>query len=275
MSHEVRHRALQTAARAKPGPGTLTTICLHIARGEEPDLDVDALTARMAELSERVRSRFGDEGGRPWRAVQKVLSEDEGFAGDETSYGHPDNSYLHRVLDRRRGLPILLSVLWVEVARGAGFSASGVALPGHFIARIGDGNERTFVDPFRGGAPISRDAALRLGAAAAGGGSPDPAWLEPAAPHGIAVRMLNNLVNAYDRTGDAVRMERVLSDQLALCPGDGRLLVRRGDVRAQLGDGTGALLDLNEALVRLEDGPLFRHAHALAARLARTRESFN
>lgn len=275
MMQDTRRRDLVDVVRAPPLVGGLTEACLLIARGEYPDLSVDHFLAETARLSARVRSKLDTEGGRPWRVLQGVLAHEEDFAGDEADYGHPDNSYLNRVFERRRGLPILLAVVWIEVARGARVPAEGVGLPGHFIARVGEGDETMFVDPFHRGQPMSRAEALRVGVAATHGQPADPAWLEPVAPRAIVARVLNNLVETYDRRGEPERMERVLSDQLALRPGDGRLLVRRGDVRSQIGDADGALLDLNEALLRLEDGPLFRHAHELASRLARLRTSWN
>jgi regulator of sirC expression with transglutaminase-like and TPR domain len=275
LNHETRRRDLATCVRRNASPSALADAAWLIAQGEYPELDVAAGTGRLIVLGERVRARLADEGGRPWRVLHGVLGQEEDFTGDEATYGHPDNSYLNRVLERKRGLPILLSVIWVAVAHAAGIPAAGIGLPGHFIARVGEGNEEAFIDPFRRGLPVSRDEALRLGAAAAGGAPADPAWLQPQAAGDVAFRILTNLSNAYDRSGDAARLERVLSDQLALQPREGRLLVRRGDVRATLGDTTGALLDLNEALIALEDGPLFKHAHGLATRLARSRISEN
>jgi regulator of sirC expression with transglutaminase-like and TPR domain len=103
-------------------------------------------------------------------------------------YDNPDNSMLDLVLARRRGLPILLSVVYVEVARRAGIPLRGVGLPGHFVVGHFGCDPPMLLDPFNGGDPIdppSADASLR-----------------PWSSHEIAWRMLNNLLGAYQRRGD-------------------------------------------------------------------------
>jgi regulator of sirC expression with transglutaminase-like and TPR domain len=276
VSHDDRRRALAKLARDPARTGCLVEGCLLIAQGETPDLGFDHCVAEVARLAAHVKVILENDGGRPWRALQFALGKQADFCGDRATYDDPENSYLDRVLARKRGLPILLSVLWVEVARGAGIPAEGIGLPGHFLARIGEGNETTFVDPFDRGLPVSRDDAMRRAATAVGEADRrDPAWLEPVDPKAIFTRVLANLVNAYARRGDDLRLERTLGDLLALRPGEGSLLAKRGEARQQLGDVPGALLDLNEALTRLDGGPLFDRAYELARKLARMRESQN
>jgi regulator of sirC expression with transglutaminase-like and TPR domain len=136
-------------------------------------------------------------------ACRQVLGGAEGFRGDQARYDHPDNSMLDLVLTRRRGLPILLSVVYVEVARRAGVGLAGVGLPGHFIVGHFGADPPVLLDPFAAGAPVS--------AAAAG-----ETLLRPWGPHEIALRMLNNLVAAYDRRGDLTRALRAATMRLSL-----------------------------------------------------------
>jgi Transglutaminase-like superfamily len=122
------------------------------------------------------------------RACGELLGARHGFAGDRERYDDPDNSMLDRVLERRRGLPILLSVVYVEVARRAGVALAGVGLPGHYVVGHFGADPPMLMDPFAGGEPLE----VR---------QPDP-LVRPWSPHETAMRMLNNLVGSFQRRGD-------------------------------------------------------------------------
>jgi regulator of sirC expression with transglutaminase-like and TPR domain len=212
----------------------------------------------------------------PWRALAEVLGRSEGFRGSGADYDNPENSYLNRVLAQHHGLPILLSVLWIEVARGASIPARGIGLPGRFIVEIGRGPHARLVDPFSGGRQLSVSEALEFAVQATG----DPSLragdvLRPATPREVMLRVLTNLANAYDKRGDVKRELRVVSDQLALVPANARLLARRGDLRARQDDVHGGLEDMNRALARLPAGDAFERVRESARQLARLRESEN
>ncbi len=276
MNHVERRAALAVATHDGDRPGQLAKACLLIARGEYPHLDPDGPREELRLLSTDLRDALEHDASSPWQSLAELLAGREGFAGDRETYDDPHNSYVNDVLERRRGLPILLSVVWVEVARGAGLVADGVALPGHFIASVGTGDRRRLVDPFSGGRLLSADEALRIGVAAVGDErDPDPAWLAPAAPASIVLRVLENLAGTYARRGDSERLERVVSDQIALEPGDAKLLVRRADARLDLGDRDGGLDDLNGALARAAPGRFFEQLRERARLLARLTVSEN
>ncbi len=118
---------------------------------------------------------------------KEILGGVHRFEGDRKHYDDPQNSMLDVVLERRRGLPILLSVVYIEAARRAGIALSGVGLPGHFVVGYFGAGEPLLLDPFDGGRPISVS------------GAPDA--LRPWLPDEIAMRMLNNLVSSYTRRG--------------------------------------------------------------------------
>jgi len=120
-------------------------------------------------------------------ACAEVLGTVHGFEGDRRQYDDPQNSMLDVVLQRRRGLPILLSVVYIETARRAGIALSGVGLPGHFVVGNFGAGEPLLLDPFDGGRPISVSEA--------------PDALRPWLPDEIAMRMLNNLVSSFTRRG--------------------------------------------------------------------------
>lgn len=276
VSLDARSTELAALVARDREPWALARACLAVARGEYPALDERANLAELERLAAAVRVQREEAGHPPWRALRNALAREAGFLGDLETYDHPDNSHLNRVLERRRGLPILLSVVWVEAGRAAGLATEGVGLPGHFLAQVGQGDEAMLVDPFAGGLPISRDDALRRGAAALGpGGRPDPQWLAPAGVRSVVTRVLNNLAGTHGRQGDSGRLARVLTDLLALHPTDAALLAQRGEALGRVGEVSQALADLNEALRVLPPGPAFDRAHRTARNLARLRVSAN
>jgi hypothetical protein len=170
---------------------------------------LDELGAEVAE--ERRPTPEGDA-----RALQLVLGERHGFHGEEFGYDHPDNSMIDLVLERRRGLPILLSVVYIAVAARAGVPLAGIGLPGHFVVgHLGD-DPPIVLDPYYGGRRID---VLR----------PPPAW----SAHEIALRILNNLVGSFGRRGDLAGGIRASQLRLDL-PTD-------GDERERLADEALAL----------------------------------
>lgn len=144
------------------------------------------------------------------RLLAAVLGDEAGFVGNSADYDHPDNSMLDLVLERHTGLPILLSVVWVEVGRRVGIPVHGVGLPGHYIAAVFGEGTPIAVDPFRGGAPVEGLLGDLIP-------TPGPATV---------LRMLSNLVASYERRGDVTRMLRAarLRLDLPLDPRDRRVM---------------------------------------------------
>ncbi|MGA6168994.1 tetratricopeptide repeat protein [Streptomyces sp. NPDC012600] len=125
-------------------------------------------------------------------ALAELLGERHEFGGSSADYQRLESSILQQVLRRRRGLPILLSVVWIEVARRAGAPVYGVALPGHFVVGFGDPAHPVLVDPFAGGAPLTGEDADLL-VTGATGARLEPSMLTPARPLEIVLRILNNI----------------------------------------------------------------------------------
>lgn len=174
-------------------------------------VDAFEALARLDDLADHVRSVADSREGGPLsraRACAEVLGGRHGFAGDRNEYDHPDNSMLDLVLARRRGLPILLSVVYVEVGRRAGIPLFGVGLPGHFVVGHFDADPPLLLDPFGGGGELRA--------------SFPPQQLRPWSAHDIAMRMLNNLVASFQRRGDFAAAIRAAEMRLAL-PADGSL----------------------------------------------------
>ncbi|MCB5180843.1 transglutaminase-like domain-containing protein [Streptomyces antimicrobicus] len=172
------------AEEARSERPDLALLCLYLAAEADPAFDQRALDEAQMELDRLAGLLpYGLSGGRAWAAaVSELLGGRLGFHGTPADYQRLASSLLPQVLKRRRGLPILLSVVWMEVARRAGGPVYGLALPGHFVVGFGDPQERVTVDPFAGGAALGTGPA-ELAAAP----------LEPARPLEIVLRILNNI----------------------------------------------------------------------------------
>ncbi|WP_037912900.1 transglutaminase family protein [Actinacidiphila yeochonensis] len=204
MTGSVRERFAAAAREERPD---LAELCLLIGAEADPALDGDAADLAQIELDRLAGLMpYGVRGPREWaEALHRVLGAGHGFHGTDADYGRLESSLLQEVLRRRRGLPILLSVVWMEVARRAGAPVHGVGLPGRFVVALGDvggagaaGAEPfVLVDPFDGGRPLSPvDADLLV---ARSTGSPPGAAraalasLGPADPLDVVRRVLGNI----------------------------------------------------------------------------------
>ncbi|MGW6027631.1 transglutaminase family protein [Streptomyces sp. NPDC055099] len=205
QSPERRRLFADQARAARPD---LALLCLLIGAEADPDLDDAGMRAArriLDRLADQLAERLPDQADGPlaWAlALAELLGARYGFKGRPGDYQHLRSALLHEVLRRRRGLPILLSVVWIEVARRAGVPVHGVALPGHFVVGFGTHDEQVLANPFAGGDVLTpMDAELLV--AGATGAPLVPSMLSPAGPLDIVLRVLNNI-----RAWAAARPER-------------------------------------------------------------------
>ncbi|MBD0419270.1 transglutaminase family protein [Streptomyces sp. TRM S81-3] len=200
-SAELRRRFAEEARSERPD---LSELCLLVGAEADGTLDEAGLDAAQMEL-DRLAGQLPFRPGSPraWAvALRDLLGERYGFHGVAADYRRLESSLLHEVLRRRRGLPILLSVVWLEVARRAGAPVYGVALPGHFVVGFGPPEQQVLADPFDGGRVLTGNDAEML-VAGATGAPLHPSMLEPAQPLEVVSRILNNI-----RAWAAARPER-------------------------------------------------------------------
>jgi regulator of sirC expression with transglutaminase-like and TPR domain len=184
----------------------LAESCLLLGTFLEPGLDGGDYLGRLDRMAASVS---GDN----HLALRRVISIQEGIGGNTDDYDNIDNGFLHRVLDSRRGLPIIVSVIWIEVGRRAGIEVEGVSLPGHFLVFAAG----QLVDPFHFGEAIGRDEAARLVADAIGGPPRlEPTWLNPVGTRAIVRRILSNLETRYEKLGDRRNLDWVRTCQVFL-----------------------------------------------------------
>ncbi|MDQ8702308.1 transglutaminase-like domain-containing protein [Streptomyces sp. LHD-70] len=194
MGSESTDRREQFAREARAERPDLALLCLLLAAEGDPALDEAGIDAAQMELDRLAGLLpYGPGGARAWAAaLAELLGGRYEFRGSAADYQRLESSLLHEVLRRRRGLPILLSVVWTEVARRAGAPVYGVALPGHFVVGFGPPGDQVLADPFDGGRVLTGTDAELL-ASGATGRPLDPSMLRPADPLDIVVRILNNI----------------------------------------------------------------------------------
>lgn len=199
MTTPSRERLLRLVRRADADPAEAALLCAVEA---DPDLDVDAALLRMDALADAVRTRalsgaVGDPRRDPRTAADVLVTElggRQGFTGDTDDYHAPANALLHRVLERKRGLPISLAIVYVGIARRLGVTAYAIALPGHVVAAVADGAHPIVLDPFHGGMRLDEPAlAARVAAATGGQVAYHRAMLRPVPTVALVRRLLNNL----------------------------------------------------------------------------------
>ena len=228
----------------------LLTGALLIARDAYPGLDFDAQAERLDQLAEPLRKRQIAElpAALQARAIGDHLFIRNGFRGNVDNYYDARNSFLNEVIERKSRIPISLTVLFVEVARRAGVRASGVGFPGHFLARVDDLQGSVIVDPFAGGATLTRRDLVELLKRVAGKMKFQEAMLEPTPVRHIVARMLMNLRGIYAAQGDYPRLLLVLDRLIDLMPDVTDELRDHGYLCAKLGAPRAAIENLQRYL---------------------------
>ncbi|QOV35816.1 transglutaminase family protein [Streptomyces ferrugineus] len=234
-SAELRRRFAEEARSERPD---LSMLCLLVGAEADGALDETGMDSAQVELDALAgQLPYRPGGPRAWAvALRELLGERYGFRGSAADYQRLESSLLHQVLVRRRGLPILLSVVWMEVARRAGAPVYGVALPGHFVVGFGPAGDQVLADPFDGGRVLTgSDAELLV--AGATGAALHPSMLTPADPLDVVLRILNNV-----RAWAAARPERTdvalwaVELSLSLPSHPARLRFERAQLLVQRGD---------------------------------------
>jgi len=233
---------------------TLDVAALEIATIEFPGLDADAASFRLDNLAGQVRSAVPpNASGLDFiRACNELLFDVLQFRGNEDDYYDPRNSCLNAVLMRRLGIPISLSLVYMEVARRLGRTVHGVGLPGHFIVAYEDAEARYWIDPFHRGRILSFSDCCALAKERAGVDMrTNPAVLAPVSKRQILVRLLSNLKAIYLRGEAFDKARQVLDLLIQAMPDYAEEYRHRGFVHLRQLNHRAAKADL-EAYLRLE-----------------------
>lgn len=196
----------------------------------------------------------------PAEALRQVLVEDHDFRGETDEYYHPQNSFLSRVCERRRGLPILLSAIWVVVGRMAGLRVEGVGMPGHFLILVDD-EEPLFVDPFDDGQTVTVDDCKAIIKRVYQDRLPWKSdYLDPLSDTLLVNRVLNNLLNAFHQQDDIASLYFVVRILSNLHPLQANLLWHQGRLAERYGDDERARQAYLDYVEKFPKGKYFEQA---------------
>jgi regulator of sirC expression with transglutaminase-like and TPR domain len=231
----------------------LAKAALYIAQEEYSDLDpeeyLNALDTMAGEIEERLPSE-----PYPLRIIQCInnyLYDDLGFIGNSDDYYDPRNSYLNQVIERRTGIPITLSLVYLEIAQRIDFPMVGIGMPGHFLIRPDFQDVGIYVDAFnRGEILFEQDCEQRLSQIYQQPVIISPSLLEPVSPRRFLSRMLMNLKMIYLNRGEWMKALASIERILLLFPGTPTELRDRGLLYYQIGELATACQDLQSYLVQ-------------------------
>jgi regulator of sirC expression with transglutaminase-like and TPR domain len=230
----------------------LSRAALAIARPEYPHLDTNAYIARIGALADEAARHLCGEALDPERsiaALNYVLFRKHGFRGNREAYFDVRNSFLNDVIERRVGIPITLSVLYIEVARHLGLPLCGVGFPGHFLVKYGDNDQEIIIDAFDGGEIKTYESLQRLLSGLYGQRvALTPELLAPSTKRQTVRRMLNNLKFIYIKARELVKALGALDRMMIAEPNQPEDLRERGQIYLALEYYPQAKADLEDYL---------------------------
>ena len=222
---------------------------LVVAGEEYPELDVEEHLRSLDRFASTVEQRAPGhvpavERG---RLLGQYLFGELGFRGNSTDYYNPDNSFFNRVLETQTGIPITLSLLFLEVARRIGLRCRGVGMPGHFL--VGLEGEDVYFDPFNGGSALTHGDCRLLAEELFGQRLTwDDGYLTPCTKYEFLFRMLNNLKVVYERTSAPEKASRVVQRMIMVNPDATSLLLELAILQHQLHQYRDAISSLESYL---------------------------
>lgn len=241
----------------------LLEAAIAVAQDEMPDLDVQAVLSEVDELAERLCRRLPADAAplQRLRLLNPYFFQELGFAGNVNDYYDPRNSLLPAVLETRRGIPITLALLYIEMAQRAGLQADGVCFPGHFLVKLSLPNGEVVIDPFSGQSLTREDLDERLapfrrqleGTGARAAEASLAAWLQPATAREILTRLLRNLKEVHRSSDDLLRLAAVLRRLVIVQPQVGSERRELALVLARLGQHDEAARELAAYLLHRPD----------------------
>jgi len=248
-----------------------------LAQDEYPELDVQQVLGDVDQLLARLRRRLPADAAplQRLRVLNQFFFHDLNFGGNVNDYYDPDNSFLNAVLRTRRGIPISLAVLWLELAQGLHLHARGVSFPGHFMIKVTMPKGQVVLDPFTGRSLSREELIERLEPYKRSHGLvgefdvPLGLYLQPATPREIIARMLRNLKEIHQAQEDWPRAIAVQNRLVLLLPEAWGEFRDRGLAHAAQGSVIQALRDLEIYLAHAEDALDFETIDERCAELRR------
>lgn len=221
------------------GPLPLAPAALALAALDRPRVDLARYHHHLAALAHEVGAEAAGSGDieRRVAALNTVILERYGYQGDTLTYEDLQNANLMRVIDRRKGLPVALGILYIHAARAQGWDIAGLAFPGHFLVRLQDAGTRLVLDPFHGGKPRAA-AELRdlLKAITGNEAELTPAHYAPVSDRDVLLRLQNNLKLRLVESRQLEKALAVIGGMMLFAPHHAALLREAGLIHAELGN---------------------------------------
>ena len=267
---EQRARFLRDLGAAGEQPLPIAEAALALASFDRPRVDLARYREHLRLLARDVARHAGenpDLAARA-RALNEIILLKYGYAGDDLTYDDLQNANLIRVIDRRKGLPVVLGILYIHAARAQGWAIAGLAFPGHFLVRLGEAAERLILDPFHGGRICGAAELRELLKAMAGGDSELlPEHYAPVSDREVLLRLENN-VKARLLQGQRFEPALAVVDRmLLLAPDQVELWWEAGVLQTRLGNLRAAVGSFEAFVARAPDGTARHQAASLVQQL--------
>ncbi|HEY2954765.1 MAG TPA: tetratricopeptide repeat protein [Candidatus Eisenbacteria bacterium] len=253
----------------------LARVALLVAAESDVDVDIDGELRQLEGWAEELKSRVAPDHNNLQKLarLRSFVFEELGFRGDRKDYYSPSNSLLHEVMKRRRGIPLTLAIVFMELGWRIGIPFEGVAFPGHFLVRLPGEPRDLLIDPYKRGMMVHEEDCRQMLLETTGGRmSFDPSLTASVGKRDMIARLLHNLKGAYLRAGDDEMALAAVERLLVLAPGDPEETRDRGLLLFRMQRYGRALDALNAYLAAAPDAPdhetIEGHARALRQLLA-------
>jgi regulator of sirC expression with transglutaminase-like and TPR domain len=259
--------ALEAVGRQPDEMIDLAEVALLLAALDYPETDLAPYRRHLAALASNLADIAAQEketlDGRV-AALTQVLAEQHGYAGDRRTYEDLQNANLIRVVDRRKGLPVALGILYIHAARAQGWRAFGINFPGHFLVAVEDEDERIILDPFESGMQVDLGRLqLMLKTALGADAELQPEYYASMTNRGVLLRLQNNVKKRVLDSGDNQRGAAVIEGMLTIAPELPDLWREAAELRAEIGEMRSALQALDRLLLLADDS---QRSEAIALR---------
>ena len=267
--------ALRGVGRMNDDAIDLAEAALMLAALDRPDAPVDAYRNHLGRLADE--SIEATRGARSFEekidAVNAVLFERHGYQGDSETYDDMQNANLMGVIDRRKGLPVALGILYIHVARAQGWRCHGTNFPAHFVVRLESGEGVIMIDPFHGGQELDRDALeRRLESLIGEGAELKPEHCSAVGNRAVLIRLQNNIKIRAIQDGDLARAAEILHTMILIAPDQAAPRCELAALHARQGEVKAAIRLLEDCVVETADP---RARESAAAYLAKLRSRLN
>lgn len=250
---------LRAAGLAADDEMDVAAVALALAALDYPDRALAPYVAHLSEIEAATAAGCADSAHIDARAdvLAKVIAGQFGYAGDQTSYNDMQNANMMQVIDRRKGLPVALGLIYIIAARAQGWTCAGLNFPGHFLIRLELGSTRRILNPFDGGVKMEIPQLRSLLKGMAGEGAElQPEYYQPVSNRDVLLRLLNNIKGRAFQSNDFIRAADILHRMRMISPAAAHLGYEHGMVHARLGNVPEALAAMNACVEHAEDPKL-------------------